>query len=142
MGEDLRGGPVRDDDGPLFRVQVSSEAVRSWVSLRGELDVVSAPHLQEVLDQLCRDGALEIVLDLSGLEFVSAAGLTVFHRVADHLRAAGGQLILHRPRWLARRALSITGLDTVLTIRPAGERRLDCDHFRGRRAVLTNRVGG
>ena len=142
MGKDLCGGPVRDDGCPVFTVRVSSETVRSWVSLRGELDVVSAPHLQEVLDQLCRDGALEIVLDLSGLEFVSAAGLTVFHRVADHLRAAGGQLILDRPRWLARRALSITGMDTVLTIRPAGERRLGCDHFRGRRTVLTHRARG
>lgn len=142
MGKDLCGGPVRDDGCPVFTVQVSSETVRGWVSLHGELDVVSAPHLQELLDQLCGNGALEIVLDLSGLEFVSAAGLTVFHCVADHLRAAGGQLILDRPRWLARRALSITGLDTVLTIRPAGERRLSCDHFRGRRAVLANRARG
>ena len=127
---------------PCSGRRVTSEPLRSWVSLRGELDVVSAPHLQEILDQLCRNGALEIVLDLSGLEFVSAAGLTVFHRVADHLRAAGGQLILHRPRLLARRALSITGLDMVLTIRLAGDRRLDCDQLRRRRAVLTNRVRG
>jgi anti-sigma B factor antagonist len=129
MGDDLRHGPG-------FGVQVRSKALRSWVSLRGELDLVSAPHLRQVLDQLCRDGYPEIVLDLSGLEFLGAAGLTVFHRVDDHLRAAGGQLILHRPRWIVRRALTITGMDKVLTLRPATARNLTCDHPRGRRAAL------
>lgn len=121
-----------------FGVQVRSKAQRSWVSLRGELDLASAPHLQQVLDQLCRDGYQEIVLDLSGLEFLGATGLTVFHGVDDHVRAAGGRLVLHRPRWLARRALTITGLDSVLTIRPATARNLTCDHPPGRRAALSD----
>lgn len=138
MGDDLWSGPVRGEGGPVFGVQVCSEALRSWVSLRGELDLANAPHLQQVLDQLCRDGYPEIVLDLSGLEFLSAAGLTVFHRVDDQLRAASGRLILHRPERLARRVLAITGLDTVLTIRPATAHSLTRDHQRGHRAVLTN----
>jgi anti-sigma B factor antagonist len=138
MGDDLRAGPVRGQGEPSFGVQVCSQAQRSWVTLRGELDVTSAPPLQQVLDQVCRDGYSEVVLDLSGLEFLSAAGLTVFHRVDDHLRAANGRLILHRPGPRARRVLAITGLDTVLTIRPATARSLTCDSQRGGRAVLTN----
>ena len=138
MGEDLRSGPVRGNGEPVLGVQVSSDALRSWVTLRGELDLASAPHLQDVLDQLCRDGFPEIVLNLSGLKFLSAAGLAVFHRVDEHLRAVSGQLILHQPGRLARRALVITGLDTVLTIRPATERSLICTHQRGRRDVLTH----
>ena len=50
MGDDLRSGA----GGPVFGVQVCSEGPRNWVSLRGELDLASAPHLQQVLDQLCR----------------------------------------------------------------------------------------
>ena len=138
MGDDLRAGLIRGQGEPVFGVQVCSQALRSWVSLRGELDWASAPHLQQVLDQLCRDGYPEIVLDLSELEFLSAAGLAVFHRVDDHLRAANGRLILHRPRRLARHVLAITGLDTVLTIQPATMRSLTCDPQRTRRPVLTN----
>jgi anti-sigma B factor antagonist len=111
--------------GPEFAVTISSDALGSWVTLRGELDLASAPHLRQVLDRLCRNGSLEIVVDLSGLEFLSAAGLTVFHRADEHLRAVGGQLILHRPGRLARRVLAITELDTVLTIRPATAGSLD-----------------
>jgi anti-sigma B factor antagonist len=135
MGDDLWTDPVHGAGGPGLGVQVCSDTSRSWVSLRGDLDLVSAPHLQQVLDQLCRDGYPEIVLDLSELEFLGAAGLTVFHRIDAQLRAVNGRLILHRPPPLARRMLAITRLDTVLTIRPATARSLACDPQRGRRAV-------
>jgi hypothetical protein len=58
---------------------------------------------------------------------VGAAGLAAFHPVDDPLRAARSRLIVHRPRRLARRALAITGLDTVLPIRPTTARNLTCD---------------
>jgi anti-sigma B factor antagonist len=119
MGDVSRTTAAGVDGGPVFTVEVCSDALSSWVILSGELDLASAPHLRQVLDQLCRDGVLEVVVDLSGLEFLSAAGLAVFHRADDNLRAGGGRLILHRPGRLARRVLVITELDTVLTIRPA-----------------------
>jgi anti-sigma B factor antagonist len=125
MGDDGWIDRVRTDSEPMFEVAVCSGAVGSWVALSGELDLAGAPHLQRVLDQLCRDGVPEVVLELSGLDYLGAAGLGVFLRADDRLRAAGGRLILHRPGRLARRILAITGLDTVLTIRPATSRSLD-----------------
>lgn len=125
MSEGVRAGLVRVDDGAVFVVEVCSDAVCSRVELSGELDFASAPLLQQVLDQLCRDGYPEVVLDLSGLTFLSAAGLTVFLRADDQLRDTGGRLILERPGRLVRRVLAITELDTVLTIRETAR---DLDH--------------
>lgn len=51
---------------------------RITVQLFGELDMVSAPRLERRLDQLRRDGTRLITLDLSGVEFLTAAGLSVF----------------------------------------------------------------
>jgi anti-anti-sigma factor len=82
------------------------------------------PRLRRILDQLCLDGFQEVVLDLAGLDFLSAIGLGTFVRADEQLRAAGGRLILNRPRPLARRVLAITELDTVLTIRPVISRSL------------------
>jgi anti-anti-sigma factor len=138
MDENLRSDLVHGAGGEGFGVLVCSDSSRSRVSLHGQLDLASAPHLQQVLDQLCRDGYSEIVLDLSELEFLGVAGLTVFHRIDHQLRAVNGLLILHEPGRLARRVLAITGLDTVLTVRPATARNLSCDHQCGRRAVRTN----
>jgi anti-anti-sigma factor len=125
MGNDVGIGSVKNGCGPTFGVAVCSGAIRSWVTLTGELDLASAPRLEQVLDQLCRDGCPEVVLDLYGLDLLGAAGLGVFVRVDEQLRAAGGRLILDRPGRLVRRVLAITELDTVLTIRPATSRSVD-----------------
>jgi anti-sigma B factor antagonist len=109
----------------MFGVEVCWGAARSWVVVSGELDLASAPRLQQVLDQLCQDCPAEVVLDLAQLEFLGASGLEVFLRSDDQLRAAGGRLILNRPGRLVRRVLAITELDTVLTIRPATSHSLD-----------------
>ncbi|HKR50506.1 MAG TPA: STAS domain-containing protein [Pseudonocardiaceae bacterium] len=126
MGNDARINWVQTNGKPAFSVEVCSEAARSWVTLTGELDLASAPQLQQVLDQLCWDGFQEVVLDLAGLDFLGAIGLEVFVRADDQLRAAGGRLILHRPGPLARRILAITELDTVLTIQPVTSHHWDC----------------
>ena len=99
------------------------------------------PNLQQVLDQLCRDGYPEIVLDMSGLEFLGAAALAVIYLIDEQQRAVNGRLIVHRPRQLARHTLAVTGLDTVLTIQPATARSFTCDNQRGRRGVVTNVTG-
>jgi anti-sigma B factor antagonist len=99
-------------------IVIISDTTRSSVRLRGELDQTTAPDLEQLLDRLRRDGHRQITLDLSGLEFLSAAGLTVFLRTDQALRAVGGQLVLTRPTRMARRVLTITGLDTTLSIQP------------------------
>lgn len=118
MGHNASIEPARHGHEPTLGVAVCSGPVRSWVTLTGDLDLASVPHLQRILDQLCRDGYQEVVLDLAGLDFLGAIGLGVFLRADDQLRAAGRRLILHRPRRLTRRVLAITELDTVLSIRP------------------------
>jgi anti-sigma B factor antagonist len=79
---------------------------------------ITAPDLEQLLDRLRRDGQRQIILDLSGLEFLSAAGLTVFLRTDHALRTVGGQLVLTRPTRMARRVLTITGLDAALSVQP------------------------
>lgn len=124
MGE-VRGTGSGRVGPALFAVEVSSDAERTRVTLSGELDLASAPWLQQVLDQLCREDHREIVLDLSGLEFLGAVGLQVFLCADDQLRAEGGQLILTRLGRRVRRVLAITELDTVLTIQEEAARDLD-----------------
>ena len=95
---------------------VSTDIACSCVKLRGELHLATASDLERLLDQLRRDGHRQVTLDLSGLEFLSAAGLSVLLRADHALHAAGGRLVLTRPTRMAHRILAITGLDTTLTI--------------------------
>jgi anti-anti-sigma factor len=125
MRNSSRIRPIHNGREPMFGLEIRSDSNCSHVALIGELDLASAPHLQQVLDELCRDGFQEIVLDLARLDFLSATGLEVFVHADDQLRAAGGRLILNRPGPRARRVLAITGLDTVLTLRPVTSDGLD-----------------
>jgi anti-anti-sigma factor len=108
----------QDADGRPGSFQVvSTGTTRSAAQLYGELDLITAPRLEGILDQLRGEGHQQITLDLSGLEFLGAAALSVFVRVDQALRATGGELVLIRPTRMARRILEVTELDTQLTIR-------------------------
>ncbi|MGB8963456.1 MAG: STAS domain-containing protein [Pseudonocardiaceae bacterium] len=111
-------GPSHSIDSPLsrFDIVISTDTTRGSAKLHGDLDLTTAPRLEQILDQLRRDGYRHITLDLSGLEFLGACALSVFIRVDQALRAADGQLILTSPPPIVARVLSITGLDTALTI--------------------------
>jgi anti-anti-sigma factor len=100
-----------------FQVVLSTDTVRSSAQLCGELDLITAPRLEQLLDQLRHDGYRQITLDLSGLEFIGVAALSVFLNADQALRASGGELVLTRPTRMASRILAITGLDSTLTIR-------------------------
>jgi anti-sigma B factor antagonist len=89
---------------------------RITVQLSGELDMASAPRLERRLDQLRRDGAQLITLDLSGVEFLAAAGLSVFIGANQAQQAAGGRLLLTRPTRMTGHVLAMTGLDTMVSI--------------------------
>lgn len=105
-----------DGTAPRFGVRVSTDTTRAAGSLCGELDLATAPRARAVLDQLRRDGHLDVVLDLSQLEFFSIAGLRMLLRADEEFRAAGGQLTLVNPTPLVRRVLAITELESALTI--------------------------
>ncbi|MGH3781922.1 MAG: STAS domain-containing protein [Pseudonocardiaceae bacterium] len=113
-------------DGQLagLHAVISTDTTGSRVQLRGALDLVTAPALHRLLDQLRCEGHRQITLDLSGVEFLSAAGLTVFARADQALRAVGGRLALTGPTRMARRVLAITGLDNTLSIQPVQRQRV------------------
>jgi anti-sigma B factor antagonist len=64
--------------------------VAGQVLMRGRLDAVQAPKAEAFLDAV--EG--EIVIDLSGLEFISSAGLGVLLRKHKQLSSKGSALQL------------------------------------------------
>lgn len=105
---------MEDHSSPLhLRVDKAGGAVR--ITLRGELDVDTAPALWAAIDRAIADGVLSIVLDLSELSFSDSTGLGVFVRAGKELRDAGGGLTLRHPDERITRLLEITGLQEVFS---------------------------
>lgn len=60
----------------------------------GRLDSNTAPALDRHLSAVIQRGDTQIVMDLSGLDYISSTGLSVFLSAAKKNKAAGGRLAL------------------------------------------------
>ena len=89
-------------------VGTGSSATPLLVSVAGEIDSSSVgvlrDHLQGVPER-------DVVLELSEVTLLSAAGLTVLLELQDRLRAVGARVVLAAASRPARRVLRVTGLD-------------------------------
>ncbi|HZQ28927.1 MAG TPA: STAS domain-containing protein [Acidimicrobiales bacterium] len=88
------------------------------VTLRGELDLSTAPDLAKLLDLLLATGVLHVTLDLGDLAFVDSRGLRAIASCRDAFVAAGGDLAVRHPRRLARQLLDVLGLAERVPVLP------------------------
>lgn len=107
---------VRGADAPRgFRARTSVQADETIVELAGELDLATVPLLREVL---ARDGAAaagRVVVDVSHLTFMGAAGLTVL--VEAHYGLLGecrDGLVVRGASGILRRVVELTELSFLL----------------------------
>lgn len=63
------------------------------VALTGRLDGTTSKGVEDHLLNAIDAGARRVVLDLSGLDYVSSAGLRVFMMAAKRLKTAGGSIM-------------------------------------------------
>lgn len=118
--DDLLGGyqSSRPDDLSLrFRLDVD----RIEVAVAGDLDIVTAPLLAAAMDTVIEEGYVHVVLDLSTLVLLGAAGISALVDTSTRLAAAGGVLSLESPNRRVQQVLDIAGvsLPTVLARPPA-----------------------
>jgi anti-anti-sigma factor len=84
--------------------------------LSGELDVVSAPELQQHLAEVLSESHDRVMLDLNGLTFVDSAGVSVLIRAKQRAQADGRTLVLRRPTEQLERVFALVGLADWLAV--------------------------
>lgn len=85
------------------------------VSLKGEVNTLTAPKLKDLIDGQLPDTDV-LVFDFAGCDFVSSAGLRVLVNDYKILKKKGGQMKLINIGKNFSEVLNITGLDTVFGI--------------------------
>lgn len=85
---------------------------RLTVHLSGELNTLTAPELTALLDKEL-GGVKELILDFSGCDYVSSAGLRVLLATYKQMKAAGGGIKLSNVGENFRDVLKNTGLGAV-----------------------------
>lgn len=82
----------------------------------GKLDSVSSPDLDRRMATLIEDGVRQITVDLSGVDYISSAGLRVFLSAAKRLKQAQGKLALAAPSNQVQQIFDVAGFASILPI--------------------------
>lgn len=80
------------------------------LSLRGELDVESAPRVRAELAAAIESGATAVMVDLRNVTFLDSSGLSALVECGQALSARGGSLYLEGASGAVRQVLEITAL--------------------------------
>jgi anti-sigma B factor antagonist len=86
------------------------------LSVRGEVDVYTAPKFRERLIELVAEGQHRIVVDLEGVDFLDSTGLGVLVGGLKRLRSHDGDLQLVCTQTRILKVFEITGLTKVFSI--------------------------
>lgn len=80
----------------------------------GRLDGTWSDHLAKALDELVRAGHDRIVLDMTGIVFVSSLGLRCLLTAYKRLKAVGGSFVVEDPTAAVREVLEMAGMASML----------------------------
>lgn len=93
-----------------FHARPSTEDGHRILFLEGRLDHASTAELEAAIFQHASGAVSTVIVDLSGIDYLSGAALRVFEAGADRLSKNGGRLSLRAPSVAARLALDLAGL--------------------------------
>jgi anti-anti-sigma factor len=89
------------------------------VKLTGRLDSSTAKPAEDGLAAAIADAAgPRVVIDMTGLTYVSSAGLRVLLLIDKRVKGGGGRMALCGLTPSVREVFSISGFDTILSLQP------------------------
>ena len=98
-----------------FEVQIDGSPPERRVSAIGELDLHTAPLLQEALRRAAEPGTERIIVDCRRLEFVDSAGLRAILVARHELAASDVRVVVAEPSPALERVLDMTNLRASLS---------------------------
>jgi anti-anti-sigma factor len=99
-----------------FFCETGRDGETVWVRPVGELDLDTAPRLEDELAAVHAAGAARLVLDLRGLTFMDSTGLRLVIRWDGAAREQGFAFSIVPGSDVVQRVIRLTGMDDQLTM--------------------------
>ncbi|BBX99302.1 STAS domain-containing protein [Mycobacterium lacus] len=87
------------------------------LSIGGEIDLVTAPALEEAIGAVVAENPTALVIDLSGVEFLGSVGLKILAATYEKLGSSAEFGVVARGP-ATRRPIHLTGLDKTFPLYP------------------------
>ena len=83
------------------------------LEISGRLDTTTAPNLEKMVSKLS-DDTKELVFDISGLEYITSAGIRAFLGAYNKMNSNQGTMRIEKANKAVREVLEMTGLLPML----------------------------
>lgn len=94
----------------------SNDGKNVVISVKGEIDIYSAPDFKESLYQSINDVQQNIILDFSDLSYIDSMGLGILVGALKRVREKDRNITIKNPKSTVRKLFRITGLDKAFII--------------------------
>jgi len=99
-----------------FTADVRIESGVGIILVSGEIDIATAPLLEESIEQVLDKGVDRLDLDMRNVPFMDSQGIGLAARTLRSLEGNGGKLRIVNPSHQVEKVLSISGLDKLLEV--------------------------
>jgi len=86
------------------------------LALQGRLDTNTAGQLEADLNTVFAEGANNIILDFTALEYISSAGLRIILSAQKRINAKNGKMVVKNINETIMEVFEMTGFVDILTI--------------------------
>lgn len=93
------------------------EAGKLVVQIEGRVDATSADRAESLLVGAVEKANSDVVVHLSGVSFMSSAGLRALLTAGKKAKAEGFQLLIAEPSEQVAELLSLSGFDTLFPVK-------------------------
>src|SRR5436190_4660933 len=97
-------------------VETTQRGDASILTLRGEIDVYTAPRLRQSIVDLVDGGSRRIVVDMEKVDFLDSTGLGVLVEGLKRVRTRGGDLSIVVTQDKILKIFEITGLNKAFAL--------------------------
>jgi anti-sigma B factor antagonist len=97
-------------------VETSNRDGASVLTLRGEIDVYTAPRLRQAIIDLVDGGATRVVVDMEKVDFLDSTGLGVLVGGLKRVKLKEGSLSIVATQDKILKIFDITGLNKIFDI--------------------------
>ncbi|HNW94360.1 MAG TPA: STAS domain-containing protein [bacterium] len=104
-----------------MELKKSTQGSATVVAVTGRLDASTSTEMEKFVVGLIDAGERKLVLDFTGLEYTSSAGLRVLLVVTKKMKALQGKFLLAALNERIREVVEIAGFTAILQIHPTVE---------------------
>ena len=94
-------------------INIERELGLVTLKITGRLDTTTSPNLDSLINELTED-TKELVFDMSGVEYISSAGIRVLLRAYKKMNTNQGKTRIENVNDIVREVFEMTGLSEMI----------------------------